>query len=257
MLQHLKLVSLSMLCLLFAACPGRFTRPEQSVTADEALAALKARGEAIQTVNAMASLEAWREDDRVKFRQFLLMQRPDKLRVDTLSPFDQPLVITTSDGQTVSVYSLEKKQFLQGPATPQNLARLLNLKMDGEELVALVGGGVPLVTPVRKSITWDADEGRWRLEIEGVRRRQHLELEPERLRVTSTTVWQGDAVQYTVKMGQYGGTPPAEVPQRLRVEVPSEKLRVDITVKDFTLNEEMDPEAFTLTPPGGITVEPL
>lgn len=242
---------------LLAACPGRFKRPEADVTADQALGALTARGEAIQTVNAMATLEAWHDDDRVRFRQFLLIQRPDKLRVDTLSPFDQPLAITTSDGEIVSVYSLEKKSFHRGPATPENLARLLSLSMDGEELVALIGGGVPLVNPVRKSLDWDADTGRWRLDLEGVRRRQRLMLEPERLRVTSTTVWQGDAVQYTVQMGQYGGTPPAEIPQRLRVEIPSEKLRVDIVVKDFTLNEPLDPEAFILTPPVGIEIQPL
>lgn len=251
--------ALLLACLLplLTACPGRFTRPEQDLTADEAYAALQRRGGQIKTLNAMASLEAWREDERVRFRQFLLLERPDKLRVDTLSPFDQPIAVTTSDGQTVSVYNLESKRFLQGPATPENLARLLNLKMDGEELVALVGGGVPLVTPIEQSLDWDADVGRWRLDIKGVRRRQRILLEPDRLRITSTTVWQGDAVQYIVTMGQYGGAPPEEIPQRLRVEVPTDKLRVDIKVKDFTLNEALDPEAFTLTPPAGIQVEPL
>ena len=89
------------------------------------LARMAARGQALHSLSGMLSLEVWRKDERVRLHQLLLFERPDRLRVDTLSPFDQPLAMMASDGQTVSIYALEQTRFQLGPAMGEILAELV------------------------------------------------------------------------------------------------------------------------------------
>lgn len=101
--------ALSLLVLGLAGltgCPNRIARPADGPTEPApVLARLAERSHALTSLSGMISLEVWRGDERVKLRQLLLVQRPDHIRVDTLSPFDQPLAMMASDGQSVTIYS--------------------------------------------------------------------------------------------------------------------------------------------------------
>jgi outer membrane lipoprotein-sorting protein len=250
---------LAILALLFlAGCGGtRGARPEKPIDDPQVvLNALRERSEAMQALSGQLALEVWQKGDRVRLRQLVLVQRPDKIRVDTLSPFDQPLSMMASDGQQVSIYSLEKKRFWRGPATPDNLARLVPLRLEGDELAAVLRGSVPVLRDAQAKMDWDAEAGCYRLELTGATRRQQLCVEPQGLRVLESRVWRGDALQYAAKFGQYTEGP-QPIPQRMRFEVPGEDLKVDVRVVDFKANPTVAEDAFTVEPPRGIEVEPL
>jgi hypothetical protein len=205
----------------------------------------------------MLALEVWRGDERVRLRQLLLVVRPDKVRVDTLSPFDQPLAMMASDGQTLTIYSLEQKRFEQGPATSGNLARLLRLPLSGEELTAVLAGGVPMPAGVTPTLGWDSEVGAHILEFVDGRRRQRVSLEPAAFRLVELRAWEGETPRYVARFGDYDGEGPTAVPRRMRFEVPSEALRVDARFEDHTLNVTPPEDAFTIPAPRGISVHPL
>ena len=245
------------LCL--TGCPDRrHTRPDPPLTsAGPALSALAARNAAINTLSGLLALEIWRNGDRVRLRQLVIVQRPDRIRLDTLSPFDQPLQMMASDGETLAVYSLEEKRFFRGPATPRNLARLLPIELEGPELIAFFQGRTPLIVHTESSIAWDDDRGAWQVDLTGAGRRQQLHFEPAHLRVTESQVWRTGALEYKARFCDYSGHDDTAVPRRIRIEVPSKDLSIDIEVREFTVGEPVDPEAFGIDPPRGIRVEPF
>ena len=73
------------------------------------------------------------------------------------------------------------------------------------------------------------------------------------LRVMAIRAWAGDRVRYIARFAEYAG----DLPTRMRLEAPSESLRVDVQVRDHRLNPNLPDAAFVLEPPRGVPVEPL
>lgn len=244
--------------LSLTACPQGVQRPENGPTEPAAVVArLAERGRALTSLSGLLALEVWRKDERVRLRQLLLVARPDRVRVDTLSPFDAPLAMMATDGKTLTIYSLENKRYEQGPATPAHLARLLRLPLTGEELTSVLSGGVPLPENARSSLDWDAEAGAYVLDLVAGARRQRIHLEPEALRMVALRTYEGETLVFLGRFGDYDGTGPTAVPRRMHFEVPAEGLRVDARFEDHSVNVVPPEDAFTIPPPRGIPVEPL
>lgn len=244
--------------LLLTGCPGRFSRPDTFSEDPQPLyAAIAAREAAISSLRGQLRLEVWRGDERVRLRQLVAVQTPDKLRIDSLSPFDQPLSTLVSDGETLSIYDLGAKRFLQGAATPENLVRLVPIPLEPEDLAALLRGGVPVLSdPESTTVGWDAENGWYQLDLARGDLRQRLSFEPEHRRVVALRMQRG-AVVVKARLGDYSGTGPTAIPRRMRFEVPHDALRIDLRVTDHDLNPTLPAAAFELSAPRGIPVESL
>lgn len=246
------------LTLGLVGCPDRFARPDD-FEADPAplLAAVRAHGEAIQSLSAELTLEVWRDRERVRLRQLVIVERPDRLRIDSLSPFDQPLSTLVSDGQTLSIYALEDQRFYQGRASPENLVRLVPIRLEPRELGALLRGEVPLIDHREATVSWVGATGRYRLDLVGEGQRQRVEFEPLAKRVTETRVWRGERLAYAARLGDYSGTDLTAIPRRMRFESPADGLQIDVVVQAHQVNRAIPAAAFTLSVPRGVEIEPL
>lgn len=244
--------------LVMLGCPGRYARPDD-FRADPAplFEALATRSEVVQSLTAQLSLEVWRGDERVRLRQLVALRRPDHLRIDSLSPFDQPLSTLVSDGDRLEIYSLEERRFYVGRASPENLARLLPVQLAPDELVALLRGDVPVTRHETAAVSWDADQGWYQLDLSGPEGRQRVHFEPKTRRVMAVQAWRGDTVRYIARFAEYGGDGPGAMPTRMRFEAPTRSIRVDVDVTGHRLNPNLPDAAFDLEPPRGVPVESL
>lgn len=257
-----RLLLLALAALCCTACPSRFPAPADEITDPEViLASLRAREGQVDALTAALSSEIWKGDERVRLRQLIAVKSPDQLRIDTLSPFDQPLSTLVSDGRVLSVYSLEERSFLQGAATAANLSRLLPLRLEPSELVSMLRGGAPLIRHDEALVSWDDTVGAYLLTLVGGPQRQTLHIEPAGLRPIRARLQRSGRTVYDARFGDYVDTPdlrtgPA-VPRRMRFEVPSETLSVELQVREVELGADIPDDAFRLEPPRGIPVEPL
>lgn len=244
--------------LVLTGCPTRIP-PPADFDDDPArlMAAVERRAAAVQTLSGELSIEAWRDDERVRLKQLIAVDGQGRVRIDALSPFGQPLSTLVSDGSRLMIYSLEDKTFRVGAATPENLARLLPVRIEPEALSALLRGAVPVMAHDRATVTWNDHAGAYRLELEQGGRMQQVEFEPAGLRVVGLRMFDGERLRYRARFGDYSGDGDAVIPRRMRFEVPDESVRIDLSVVDFTLNPELPPEAFMLEAPRGVRVEAL
>lgn len=250
------------LALILTGCPAPQIAQPDDFNEDPArlLTAIKQRADAVQALSGEVGIEVWHGADRVRLKQLLAVDRQGRVRIDALSPFGQPLSTLVSDGSRLMIYSLEDKTFRIGAATAENMARLMPIRLEPEALSAILRGAVPILEHDQATVTWNARDGWYRLELVKGSRMQRIEFEPQALRVVNLEQRDGDAVRYTARFGAYAGEGDAVIPTRMRFEAPGpagDALRIDLEVIDHTLNPELPPEVFTLEAPRGVRVEAL
>lgn len=77
---------------------------------------------------------------------------PDKLRVEMLSPFGQPLISLASNGQTMYVYIRSKDWFKSGIGSRKMMEKILGIPVSIPELIPVLAGRVPIVKHYRVQI---------------------------------------------------------------------------------------------------------
>ncbi len=251
--------SLFATCLLFlSGCGALIPKPtDYSDDTSRLLQAVERRAQAVQSVSGELKSEVWQGSKRVKAKQLIATDPNGRLRIEVLSPFGSPITTLVSDGTRLMIYAAQEKRFFIGPSTPENLARLLPIRLSPSELGGVIRGAMPLIEHTSARVDWNDKTGRYQLLLANDQRRQVVEFEPKYLRVTSIRTLAGDQLIYQVTFGDYTGTGDGIIPKRVLFEVPADELRVDMTVTSHRLNPTLPDAAFHLAPPRGIPVEAL
>lgn len=242
-------------------------------------------------LQASGKLDHFGDRGRIRGDVSVLAVNPARVRIEIVSPFGATPYTLTSDGATFALNDLPNKQFLVGPASACNLARLTQVPVPGHALVTLLRGEAPLLrhetgTP---SIRWDNDHYRIELEsahgaaqvvlLEVYDEDFNLDWTKQRVRVAGLTTMQGGAVLYQATLGRFakastasarvdeegleppippsGGPCTLEVPHSIRLQVPSTGDDVVFRYDRVALNPPLPVGAFTQPEPAGATRVPV
>lgn len=252
------------LAVAVAACrPGPVAPPDTSPLPSAEVLAEELRQDAAArtSMRSLGRVTYFGEKGRVRLSAVLLAERPGKLRVETLSPLEQPVDVMVTDGQRLTL--LSGGRLREGPATPENIARLIPISLWPEELVEVLLGGVPRSERYRPSaLERHPDrEGRWRLSLlaEGGQRVE-LAVEPASRRIEEVVSREaGGRVSFTVRYDEHEAIAglPGELPRRIVIEMKEPELEVTIKLRELEVNVPMDAELFRLIPPPGVRPERL
>jgi len=273
--------------LFLTACGHR---PPASVfpNADAALDRMKATYACVNGVQGTAKIDRFAPEGRIRGEVLLFAVNPDRVRFDVISPFGALIYTLTADGQRFQMLDTKEKQFLQGPATPCNLARMTRVPIPGHALVSILRGEAPLLVhqPNQATIKWDSKEGHYKVLIPSTRdarQEVHLEVRPDdwdkpwaeqRLRVTYVLVSQRGGDWYTAELSNHaaattapprtdpdgiddpippsGGQCDAELPRSIRMQVPYTQEDVIFQYKEAFWNPPILPGSFEQNMPGGV-----
>ncbi|WP_028315119.1 hypothetical protein [Desulfatibacillum aliphaticivorans] len=84
--------------------------------------------------------------NRLSGRAAFVVAPPDRLRVDILNPFGQPMVKMAYNGRHVFMYTGAEDKFRSGVATRGKMEDALGLPMSMEELAQILGGHAPVAS---------------------------------------------------------------------------------------------------------------
>jgi hypothetical protein len=260
----------------------------QFPNAQAALDRMRATSACSRALTSDAKIDYFGDAGRIRGRLLYVVAVPDRLRLDVISPFGATISTLTSDGQSFALFDLRQKQFLRGPANACNLARFTHVPVPPAALVQLLRGEAPVLVhqPEAASIAWES--GEYVVRIESTRAAsEEIHLLPvpqdfalpyaaQRLRVTEVRVRQQGIELYRAQLVGHrpakmsgprvdpdGLDPPvppsgpscqAEVPGRLRLQVPDGDQDVILENVDVSHNPPLDPNLFRQAPPGGVSV---
>ncbi len=273
------------------ALAGCGANPPRSVfpDANSALGRMKATYACANGVQGKAKIDNFSPKGRVRGDLYLTAVVPARVRFDVVS-FGTTLYTLTSDGEKFHMLDVKEKQFLYGPASACNLARLTQVPVPGHALVALLRGEAPVLVhqPGDATIAWDPG-GFYKIAIKSTREATEeirLEIRPEdrdkpwaeqRLRVTDVVVRQRGVDLYHADLRNFESAhtaaprvdaegidpeiPPsgpacdAELPRSIRMRVPNTEQDVVFQYKEAKWNPPLVPGAFEQKPPGGVRTQ--
>ena len=111
----------------------------------DALARMKATYACANGVQGEGKIDHLGERGRVRGEVAMFAINAARVRIDVLNPFAGIVFTVTSDGNNFKMNDVAQKQFLHGPASACNLARLTRVPMPGHALVYLMRGEAPLL----------------------------------------------------------------------------------------------------------------
>jgi len=228
------------------------------------------------------------DEGRIRAKTLYVVARPTRLRFDVVNPLGGVLSTLTSDGQSFAFSDLRQRQFLFGPADECNIEQALKVPVPPEALGELLTGQAPILvhTPERARLVWES--GAYVLSIDSDHdAAERVSFVPrdadwgrpwqeQRLRVQEVLVSQKGRVLYEARLEEHGAAstagprvdpdgleadvPPsgpscdAEVPRRLRFEVPGAGRDIVFIQGDVRHNPPITPDLFRQSPPAGVHV---
>jgi hypothetical protein len=274
--------------LLFVLGCGR-APVAQIHSASEALSRVRKQSECSRALSGEARLSFHGDGRRLAGRMLYLMEVPDRIRFDVISPFGATLSTLTSDGERFSLFDLQEKSFFFGPARTCNVMRFTRVPLPPSALVETLRGRPATIVHERSEIRWVSPlfgGGHYEATLyAGPGIRQELRfgvrdedydapVDAQRLRYLGTRVFEGDRLSYEVTLSRYqrvlrkptvAGEDPLDVPlppsgPECDAEVPGlVRFRARETGYDLTIDNEevwhnppLPSSSFTQEAPGGV-----
>jgi hypothetical protein len=198
------------------------------------------------TCNAKAFVDAPQNGGR--YALHIAVKRPASLHIEALSPLGDPAAVLVADKGKFALLDLRNNVFYRGPATPENLSRLLPAPLRDEELVALLTGAIPDLPGAVPQSSRRKGDG-YLLVLANGSETQEVDLGAD-LRV--------DEVRrkgWTVHLDEHDDKSGAQVPRLLHLSAPAMHTEVDLRLRDMETGLPAPPRMFFLDPPGGMRVE--
>lgn len=208
----------------------------------------------IHSVAALANYFLRSGGRRLSGQEALVVQGPEAMRLEVLSPLGQPILYLVTRAGRFSAYAVSSNRYVTGRAIPFNMNRILGFPLNVSEINQLIRSDVtgdpgaqwgPLgYDPARHSYVVDLNfptGERERLWIDPTRLTAQR---VERLDQNGDPVLEADLKDYTAVSGIL-------FPYRLDLAFPSNDTRLSLIYQQVTLNEPTDPSLFELTPPPG------
>lgn len=255
--------------LLFAGpagCKSGPTCPVQVRTdAARALSDHKARQASWRSLKAEARVTQWGGRGRIRGTVLMFLEQPDRVRFDVMSQVG-PAAVLTSDGESFQLSDLREGTFMHGPTCPENIARLLGISIDAEEVIRLLTGDTTTLDAVEQAmecrggfyvITLVAASGETQ-EIAFSVDETDSELPPEQQRLTlrrSTVRGPSGDKRWEATYDDYVDVEGHAFPTNVRFADEVRGADTAVRVKSIVLDPDVPEGAFQQSPAPGMSIE--
>ena len=233
--------------------PGAATCPAGQVLLDAV------RAPAPPVVKGIARIKVESPDEAFSVKELIIAQKPNRLRLETLSPLGQPGFYAATDGQELFLFAPSENAYYRGGATPRNLGLIIPLRLDVEEMVSVIMGRVPLIDYDVHHLSCAVNEEGYRLRLKGrdENTTQVLTFSGNDLRVVTSETYGREGLTCLVNYADYEPAGSTAFPRTITVSLPSKQTTVRISYKKVEMLPEIDPSLFSLTAPPGAKIVPL
>lgn len=187
-------------------------------------------------------------------QQFLLLEKPDRLRADVLTGFGQLIMQLTSTGEELSVFNntTVPGHFYRGPATTENLFQFTRIPLSAKDIVQLLLYDPPLIDYQQSEVL--VADGDLLLRLTNPELEQEL-LFNTQMQLSGCRYYTKGEVLLEVLYQEIDKE--SIFPQTIRLDVVAEKTKVSIKFSELQTNVEIPAARFQLKKPEKIPLEAL
>jgi hypothetical protein len=254
--QSLKLFILAVVGLGLAGCatvsPPEPQLPAPKWEAAELMKSIAQRREQVRSLRALARVDYAGPDGRHSFQEAVVVQRPDRLRLETLSYLGAILIVTANDKEIVG-YHPREGVFVRGRRSKENLLRYTKIPLELDEITSLLIG----LPPVEPSAPWK-QEGNTLIFSPNGRKQDAVAFESQQ---PVPTKWErfnaSGAVELSARFSDYVSTPAGLFPSKISIEAPLQKKKLEIRYQEPELNGKISADLFIQQKPAHAQEVPI
>ena len=245
------------LALYCVGC-GSAARPANAYgNAADLMADMSVRSDKISSFRITGRVDHFGKEHRIQGKVFLFARLPSKLRVDLLSPFGSTLsVLTVNDGR-FAMSDIREDRYLEGPADPCNIARLVRIPLPPEDVARVLVGHTPIIDGAAEVI-W-SDKGYYRVTISDGDRIQRLDVgpDPDVLPLLRSRLEDSAGQIYDMSFERWRSVKGIPIPHEIRIKMPRDDADLLVRYDDdgVELNVKMPADAWDHSFPDGADVE--
>lgn len=247
----------SLLLLFLTACVPRPPVPVVAppASAESLLETLAQNAKAFQSLQGLAKVRLNAGGRSLSGTQVLFVEKPDRFRAETLSPFGQPVLLMATDGRDMDVMIPSEGTFYRGEASLENVQRFTRLPLQLTDLVHLLLYQVPVIGHGERTLE-ATEEGDYRLTLFGKGGSiQELRFDGA-LRLVESSFLSDDVLHLRVAYDRFTGDLHA-FPREILLTMPELDAEGFLVFSELRTNVAIPSERFTLTPAKGMEILPI
>ena len=213
---------------------------------------LAQRADRFRSIRSLARVYYWDREEQGVFQEAILIHRPNRLRLETLSNFGAILIVTADEDEVVG-YHLREGIFYRGRSSKENLLRYTQIPLELGELTALLLGLPPV-----------GIYGRWKREGNSLYREDstgRTEVVVFHPTLKIPTEWERSGpegeVELTALFSDFFSTPAGLFPLKISLEVYALERRLEIRYEGPEVNVTLPASYFALKKPDHVKELPL
>ena len=254
-----KLVKASILATVlgFAGCATVTPPPQPKLPAPEwerskLIDSMSQRVQQFRSIKTLAQVDYSGPDGKHGFQEAVLVQRPDRLRLETLSFLGAILIVTANSKELVG-YHPREGVFVRGDRSKDNLRRYTQIPLDLEEITMLLIG-LPPVDPKASAeqdgnaLIFSGKDGR--RDVIAFESQQPVPTKWERLNASGS-------VELSAEFSDYIQTPAGLFASRIVFEANLQRKKIQIRYQQPEINATISPELFSQQKPANVQEVPI
>jgi hypothetical protein len=205
------------------------------------------------SLQALANIQMTTPEGRYPLKLAILLKRPAWLRVEAIPLFGPPSFFLSVHDQMLKVFLAEPRTYYVSRATMDNIARYLPLKMDPEDMIAILMGTYPSLSGQDGSLEGRPEGDHYRINMGGAQKHQSLWVRMTDGFLERIEVYQDQHRLYQVHFEEPLPAEGAVIPQTITIVFEgkdSASFRIRYT--DIRLLKTSDTAMFDLKVPPGI-----
>lgn len=218
----------------------------------ELLQRLDQRSRKFRSLRTLAAVSYWGTDGRAGFQEAILVYRPDRLRLETLSPLGAILIVTV-DADEIAGFHPREGLFYRGKSSKENIFRYTQIPLELGELTSLLMG----LPPVEAQGHWERGGNSIYREIAGGGR-ERIAFHPA---LGIPARWErisaDGEVELSALFDDFSSTPDGPFPLKISLEAPPQQKRLEIRYQEPELNVELSLPLFVQEKPATAREIPL
>ncbi|HEX7233523.1 MAG TPA: DUF4292 domain-containing protein [Candidatus Binatia bacterium] len=210
------------------------------------------RVQQFRSIKTLAQVDYSGPDGKHGFQEAVLVERPDRLRLETLSFLGAILIVTANSKELVG-YHPREGIFVRGDRTKDNLRRYTQIPLDLEEITMLLIG-LPPVDPKMpanqegNALIFSRKDGK--RDVVAFESQQPVPTKWERLNA-------GGSVELSAEFSDYIQTPAGLFPSQIVFQANLQRKKIQIRYQQPEINATISPELFSQQKPANVQEVPI
>lgn len=238
-------------CTTVAPTPPADTTPKVWQPG-ELIKAISQRQEQFRSLRALARVNYSGPDGRGGFQEAIIVERPDRMRLETLTYLGAVLIVTVNDKE-IAGYHPREGLFVRGERSKENLERYTQIPLELDEITSLLLG----LPPVELTGQW-VQEGNTLVFFS---KRGGKDVVTSASPLPVPTHWQrSDAagkIEMSAEFADYIESPSGPFPSRIVFEAQKSKRRLEIRYQQPELNVSLPANLFSQQKPDNVKELPI